>query len=171
MKNHKSRSVWFFALMMILIVTHAHAITTFTVNGQTEIELKFADLYKDDGGTPLRFEADTSRPGGTLTFELYIDTGGDGRIQPELDVNLFKYVEQPMITDGGSRGVADADGIANGRISFKIERGELFPGFSTTGFILRAVDADGSSAAIILHTVLPELKGSSRGRLLPRAAV
>ena len=143
---------------MILIATHANAITIFTVNGQTEIELRPEERR-------LLFEADTNQPGNALTLELYIDGDGDGGIDPRIDLNLLAYVEGPTITDGGPGYLRDEDGMANGHIQFEVAVDNILPGFPTTGFILRAVDADGSSADIILRTILPEVNQSISGRI------
>ena len=160
--HKRIRNVCLLSLTVFFVASCAHAITTFTVNGQNELDIVDADSI-------LFFEADVAQPGGTLSLEFYADANGNGLIDPGLDANLLARFQQRTITDGGSGYPFDTDGLVNGLVKFKTEPADILPGFAATGLILRLTDEDGSSAQILVHAILPEFAQSIAGQVVSSA--
>ena len=60
-------------LPLFFITIPLWAVTTFTLNEQTELEIEYSPLLR------LQLQADVSQPGNTLRFELFIDADKNGK--------------------------------------------------------------------------------------------
>ncbi|MCZ6679108.1 MAG: T9SS type A sorting domain-containing protein [Candidatus Poribacteria bacterium] len=167
--RHSHHSACILALILIFITAHARAITTFTINGQTEIEINFEELRTRPDSTSLLVEADVSRPGGVLTFEAYIDTDGNGQLDPQVDSNVLARSEPAEIVDGGEGFPGDQDRTANGQITLEAQLEGFLLGFPTAAIFIRALDEDGSFATVTLHPIIPEFTQSISGRVSSEA--
>jgi len=155
----KKQSIWFIVSLLFLITFQAHAITTFTANGEKSLTVDREEKVD------VTFKADTVSPGGSLTLEIYPDFRGDGKIDPE-DMIVWNF-EKLVVTDGVKDDwVGDEDGEANSHIATTINMAEgpfeslLFP-----HIIIRAVDEDGSSDSVAIHIKMPKAGQTVSGRV------
>ena len=150
--NGRKQSIWFILSLLFLIASQAHAITTFTVNGEKSLTVD------QEERVDLIFSGDTASPGGSLTLEIYLDFQGDGQIDPEDMIMPFGRFKELIVTDGiEGEWIGDEDGEANAQIVTTINMiDEPFEDLLFPNVIIRAVDEDGSFDSVSIHIKMPE---------------
>ncbi|MAT75536.1 hypothetical protein CMK14_10395 [Candidatus Poribacteria bacterium] len=143
-------------LPLFFVTISPWAVTTFTLNEQTELEIEYSPLLR------LQLQADVSQPGNTLRFELFIDANKNGNIEPDIDADFSALMGKLRVTDGGKdvddfefddTWLSDQDGVVDGQILALLPE-ETPP--ITHPAIIRATDQDGSTAEVRLTLVLPK---------------
>ena len=106
-------------LPLFFITIPLWAVTMFTLNEETELEIEYSPLLK------LKLQADVSQPGNTLRFELFIDADKNGKIEPGIDADFSALMGKLRVTDGGKdvddfefddTWLSDQDGVVDGQI-------------------------------------------------------
>ena len=158
-------SLKIFLLLLFFIIIPLCAVTTFTLNGQTDLEIEYSLRLK------LQLKADVSQPGNILQIELFIDADKNRKTEPRIDADFSAAMGNLWVTDGSKdidnfeldeAWLSDQDGVADGQITAFLPE-EMPP--VTHPAIIRLTDQDGSTAEVRLTLVLPKTDQAVVGKI------